>query len=699
MVFLNPAVLFGFIAASIPIIIHLLNLRKLKRIEFSTLAFLKELQKNKIKKVKIKQWILLALRTLIIIFLVLSFARPTIKSTAITGTGSAAKTTAVFIIDNTYSMSLINDKGSYLNQAIKTTKSLLNQLQEGDDVYIIPLSTPNKTIHSSDFSKIKAELDNLQISYISTPLHSAITKAANLISQSDNYNKEIYILSDFQKKRLSDEETISSNLSTLLNQQVRLYSFNFSGKESANLTLSELNSTNQIFRIGKEIGFEALVSNYGNITVSNSVVSLFINGERTAQQNVTLNPGESKKVEFSTLLKKGGNVEVFAELEDDEIKFDNKRFLSIEVPEKIKLLILYDNQNDLYFIKTALIQSDSLSNISIYEKPLSNVSSLNLNDYNTIILGGSETIPNYSPIKEYLANSGNLIVFPSSKSNGQNFKRLLENLDIPYSGETVGGINNKVGYNFGYADFSHPLFADLFSNTNKQKIQSPSVFLYYKLKTGSFGRSIIEMEDKSPFLAEYNFKLSKVLVFNSAPIPEYTDFPLKGIFAPIINKAVYYLSVKNLGNNSINAGNDIYINIAKLPVTVLQIKKPENQSEVLSTDSLINKSVFDYKNTETIGIYKIINNNKLINFPSVNINPIESDLNYLTELDFKNYLSQLRFEGNYYKLDPNKDYLQSINQSRFGAELWRLFLIIALLLAIVEMLVSKSSKKDLTNLG
>ena len=51
MVFLNPAVLFGLLAASIPVLIHLFNLRKLKKIEFSTLAFLKELQKNKIRKI------------------------------------------------------------------------------------------------------------------------------------------------------------------------------------------------------------------------------------------------------------------------------------------------------------------------------------------------------------------------------------------------------------------------------------------------------------------------------------------------------------------------------------------------------------------------------------------------------------------------------------------------------------------------
>ena len=113
MVFLNPSVLFGLIAASIPILIHLLNLRKLKKIEFSSLDFLKELQKSKIKKVKIKQWILLLLRTLIIVFLVLSFSRPSVKTNLFGASGSTAKTTAVILLDNSFSMGVVTDKGSY----------------------------------------------------------------------------------------------------------------------------------------------------------------------------------------------------------------------------------------------------------------------------------------------------------------------------------------------------------------------------------------------------------------------------------------------------------------------------------------------------------------------------------------------------------------------------------------------------------
>ena len=140
MTFLNPAVLFGLFAASIPVLIHLFNLRKLKKIEFSTLAFLKELQKNRIRKIKLKQWLLLALRVLIILLLVLAFARPTLEGVAIGGTTSAAQTTAVFILDDTFSMSIVDADGSYLNQAKQSIQELVRNLQEGDEVALILVS-------------------------------------------------------------------------------------------------------------------------------------------------------------------------------------------------------------------------------------------------------------------------------------------------------------------------------------------------------------------------------------------------------------------------------------------------------------------------------------------------------------------------------------------------------------------------------
>ena len=295
MTFLNPAVLFGLLAASIPILIHLFNLRKLKKIEFSTLAFLKELQKNKIRKVKLKQWILLALRVLIILLLVFAFARPTLKGLAIGGTTSAAKTTAVFIIDDTFSMSVIDNQGSLLNQAKAAAKSLLKNFQEGDEAALILVSQSNESEVGLSKSKvdIQKSIDAIEPSYQSGILHNSITKAVQILSQSKNFNKEFYILSDFQSGRLADEK-ILSEFSQGLDERVRVYAINYSGKEVYNLGIDDLKINTQIFEKEKPVNFSVTVTNYSTRSVDNVIVSQFVNNERIAQVSANLGAGESK---------------------------------------------------------------------------------------------------------------------------------------------------------------------------------------------------------------------------------------------------------------------------------------------------------------------------------------------------------------------------------------------------------------------
>ena len=91
------------------------------------------------RKVKIRQWLLLLLRTLIVIFIVFAFLRPALKG-SLAGLGTHAKTTIVIILDDSYSMSLHNDRGSFLKQAQSSALSLADMLKEGDDRLVMRLS-------------------------------------------------------------------------------------------------------------------------------------------------------------------------------------------------------------------------------------------------------------------------------------------------------------------------------------------------------------------------------------------------------------------------------------------------------------------------------------------------------------------------------------------------------------------------------
>src|SRR6056297_146677 len=95
--FLNPFFLFGLFAVAIPVIIHLINLRRPQKVSFSTLSFFNELRKSTIRRIRIKQYLLMALRALAVLFLALALARPFLPPT-LTGTSSSAEPKAVAIM-------------------------------------------------------------------------------------------------------------------------------------------------------------------------------------------------------------------------------------------------------------------------------------------------------------------------------------------------------------------------------------------------------------------------------------------------------------------------------------------------------------------------------------------------------------------------------------------------------------------------
>ena len=700
MTFLNPAILFGLIAASIPIVLHFLNLRKLKRVEFSTLAFLKELQKTKIKRIKLKQWLLLLLRIAIIIFLVMAFARPTVKSLTV-GNSSAAKTTAVIIIDNTFSMSVVTGNGSYLNRAKQIAKNLLSNFQEGDEIVLLSIgSLSQETIQpTTNHRQLTKQIDELEISEVSRTLNESIVKAAQVLYQSNNYNKEIYLLTDLQKGRIYNSSNELSNLSSILNSNVRLYLIDLSEKESVNLGVEEIKPNNQIFEKGKTVSFDIRVKNYSDQSVNNSVASLFVNGKRSAQQSVSLAPGESKIIPFETTLLDTGLVEIYAELEDDDILQDNKRFFSVYVPDRISVLFLTDNRDDAKFVKYA-IDDPTKQKVTITENSLSQVSSLNLKNYDAVVVIGSERNTDWRNLFSYAESGGGLILMPSSQSTLSNFQKICMALNISTPVSAVGKINSQDSPAlFDKINYQDPLFADLFENNKQLQIESPEIYYYFKIVPGGSGKNIISMFDGSSFLSEYKSGAGKVFLFNSSLNLSWNNFPLKGFFAPLINRLVLYSSSKLKEQNTFYAGQNIIADISNHSISQIKAEKPDGENEYVNSDSLTNQNYFTYTKTDEAGTYKFYSSNKLLYYISVNHDPKESVTDKADFSEFEDYLKQIGFEGKSFSLSPNDDFTKVIYQSRFGTELWKYFLIAVLLLAITESLVARNTKKDLSSIG
>jgi len=697
MIFLNPTILFGLLAASIPVILHFLNLRKIKKVEFSTLTFLKELQKTKIKKIKFKQWLLLLLRILIILFLVSSFARPTLESITISGTGSVAKTTAVFILDDSFSMSIVDENGSYFNQAKQIINDLVSDFNDGDEVILLLASNHEHPIFLNNKNLNEKEIRNIKISYITKPLTETITAASVLINNSANFNKEVYVLSDFQESTMSDKNTEEETLKSIFDESTKLYLFRFGGKEVKNLAVNDLVSNNQIFEVKKEIGFTANVSNFSKNQISDALLSIFLNGEINAHQNFSVQAGATKLLTFKTTLKEKGLIELIAELEDDEIEQENSYFNIITVPEEIKVLIISDNSADYKYIKLALgTSSEGLFKVDVIRG--NRINSLTLNNYNCVFLTGLQSNIETETLVQFIKNSGRIVIMPGYNSNCVILNPILKSLKIPTFGGKITVSEVQQFNSFEEINYKHPIFQDLFDSGNKPQIESPQILSYLKTKPSGMGESIITLLDGSSFLSEYTYEDGRIFLFNTAPVLSWSDFPLKNIFAPIINRSVHYLTSNRSSAKKHLAGEDIEIDITRFKLPMIKVIRPDKSEEFINLDAETRSNFWKYKNSDLIGVYKFYSEDKFVEAAAVNVNIKESNLTQMTSNSFKTLLLNSGFAGIILNMD-NNNYKDEISQARYGSELWQLFLTIALILALIEMFVAKSAKNELADLN
>jgi len=691
MTFLNPAVLFGLLAASIPVLIHLFNLRKLKKVEFSTLIFLKELQKNKIRKVKLKQWLLLLLRTLIILFLVFGFARPTLKSMFI-GSSSTAKTTAVFILDDTFSMSVVDAKGSYLNQEKEIALRLLSQLHDGDEVALILISDINKpSVVTTDFSQFKKSIESLSISNISGSVQTALIKAAKLFDESSNYNKELYLLSDFQKSRIADGNQFP-NLSEALKEGIRVYAFSLGDKEVFNVGVDKISVNSQIFEKDKPVQVSAFISNYAKRNVENSVVSLFVNGERTSQKSFSLKANETKEIVLEGIIKKSGYQEISAVIEDDEILQDNKRFVQIYVPDKIPVLILAEELSDATFVQYGLQAANTNQQLQVDVKQLKQLPSIDLQKYASVILVGTAG-ENISSLVQFVKNGNGLFFFPGSTTSLQNYQRFCNAFQIPKANNLSAG---GTPFRFVTVDYEHPLFSRLFEEKKKKSIESPEIYSAFFQRTEGKGKSLITLANNISFLSEFTIDKGKIFVASTAPTLTQTNFPLKGIFAPLLYESILYLSSIQKDNVEYLAGDRLTVNLSGKASSQIAVVKPGNEKEFFSVDDKVNE--LQYVNTAQSGVYYFSSLDKIIQSVSVNANPLESKTDYASQAEITEYFTKIKSAAKLIFVNKDESPENIIKQARFGTELWKYFLIFALLLALIEMMISKSSKKDLISL-
>lgn len=687
--FLNPAVLIGLFAAAIPLILHLINLRKLKKIEFSSLKFIKELQKTKIKKLKIKQWLLLLIRTLIIIFIVLAFSRP-VTDANIPYFSSYSKTSTVLLIDNSFSMDVSDEYGNRLKQAKRIAKEIASLMKDGDEIAVLPMSDKRTGTYSlsRNYNLINEQIDNIKISNFNADLEQSLISSFSILDNAVNLNKEIFLISDMADNLFDDFE-VSQEIKTL-EAGINIIQI---GKESKadikNYSLDSLKVNNQIFQYGSDILLDAVITNHSENKIENLVASLNFNSKRVAQRSLDLPGNNQSGISIETEINTRGAIDASLQLENDELLQDNFRYFSFLIPKK-NTIAVYSENNSKYI---NLVLNASESDFETERLDRNNIGTANFNKYDLIILAEPpQNNSDYLRLKEYVKGGGSILCFASEEMTSE-YKNFLN--ETGFGNITSFEYADNSNVKIDYTDIKHPVFEDLFINSEDGKQpESPDIF---RLQSNSGGKVLLRTSERA-LLSESVYNNGKLFYYSLSPDVSMSDFPLTSLFPALIYKSVMYLTSKDIKGNSFTTGEQINITIEPKYAGDgnFEIIDPNGNSFFAHGIKVSSGSLISFDVLNIPGNYIIKNKNKVVSIFSLNVNPSESQNNYYTseqtddkmKLIFGNDLSI-----NHIKSTEKIDNL--IIRARIGSELWQIFVILALVFSALEMLIQKTLKSDI----
>ena len=681
--FLNPFVLFGLAAAAIPILLHLLNLRKTQTVEFSTLYFLKELKKSTIRTIKIKQWILLLLRTLLIFFAVLAFSQPIYNGSLPLLSSLQSNRSIIVVVDNTSSMLHSSNAGTLFSQMKNDLRTLIEDMTENDEICIIPIITTSTYRFSSNKQQLLEEVSTLLPSIASATIPEVVQKITGIVpTAKHSANISLFLLSDNQttplERLLQDSTQFQLPLPSMFYKSYTPSNI----ADEPNCSVDTIHFKTTMFRSGKPIELDMTVRNSSTKEMTTTVFCQF-GTTIVGQQQITIQPNSSMRVPFSVLSSENGIVAVKGFVENDSYEPDNAFYSSIRLNGKPNVLLIGTPS------KTAFVQKA----LQLPGSVLASMNTISASEIGNQVFSGIQTVFIVDQLSEIQPNflsqlsEKGIGVFLFADGNEETIQRYIQQI----GGSGVSEQNGTPSLQFTSTDRRHPIFQGVFKEDTKGMIESPNIVTAFPSQGGI---PIIEMQGGS-FLSEFRFGQSTVF-YCAVPVSiKQSNFPLLSLFPVLLNRSVSYLS-QSEGIGVLKEGG--------IPIT-LEISKSYQESALTLTDpnglvstimpySLPSKTAIEIPPQWNVGSYSIkTKENVPIASFAINILKMERDLMNENSEKTLALLKQLIPNVTTESIQTSKLYTKSLTKTHTRTELWQFFLTLAILCAFIELIVASQFKE------
>jgi hypothetical protein len=660
----------GWLAVAVaPILIHLWSRRKYRQMSWAAMEYLLAAVQRQTRRLLLEQWLLLAIRTLLVVLVVLAVAEPYVAQSGL-ASAPGGHTHRVLVVDGSYSMAYKPTDQTRFQRAKELARQIVEQSPQGDAFTLIVMSSPPRVVVGTPAlqpSMILGEIDRLEFSHTSADLPATIKAIRRVVDVAGRgpprlERHEVYFLTDLQRitwaPKLS-EAAAGEFLrgSSELAETANLVVIDLGQPQAENLAITNLRAVDPLMIMGRNVQLEVELKNFGRQACDHQPVEFLVDGRRVEWKQIDVPPEATATVDFAYRFDEAADHAIEVRAAGDALDVDNHRFLAAPARQSIRALCVNGRPSGTPFggaadylavaltpegqpADHALVQAEVVPESALLER--------NLHGYDCVFLCNVAqfTASEARAMDDYLQGGGSLIFFLGDQVLADRYNAELGPTGQDRAGgprilpAQIGPLVDQLETRLDPLDYRHPIVQP-FRGRGEAGLLTTPVYKHWKLELpeSSPAKTVLATGNGDPLVVEEPIGRGRVVLVATSADPSWTAMPLWPSFVPLVQEIVAWCAGGQLQRQNLTVGEPLEAAISLSEGDApLVIQSPDGRRHAVELRAAGEHSILKYADTAQSGIYVArfgppIDRSQIF---AVNVDTAESDLTPIDPDELRN---------------------------------------------------------------
>lgn len=679
MSFLHPAFLWALTALAIPVLIHLFQLRRFKRIDFPNVRYLVEVTQQTRARKKIQHWLVLLARCLALASLILAFAQPYLPGP--TGATQVGERAVSLFVDNSYSMDGQNSGGRMLDQARKQAQDAVMAFSAADRYQVLTGAFEGREQVLLGRDEALETIARIDVSSYSRPLSKVLLRQREALASSDAPVKRRILFTDLQRSITDVEAWTDDTLAPTVIVPL-------SPATPDNLSIDSAWFATPVRRAGQAETLHLRIRNHGEQDLQNVPIRLDIDGRQRAVASFSVAGGTTVDTLMHFLGDGPGDHRGVIRIADQPVVFDDELFLAYRVTDRLRVLLVTgtDPISDRAISNVFGLDSTHLFTTRGYR----GLDLAALEQQDLVLLNALPEVPGglTHALTSFVEGGGSVAVFPPSMGDPVRYQELFARL-----GAGTPALVDTNSMKVGRIDLQDPFYRAIFQSM-PNNVDLPVVRERWSLRPAAGSDVLLRLQDGSAWFARTSRGQGSAYLCASPLAESASNLTRHSLFATSLLRMAELSRPMGALYHTIGEVAHIALDGVELPADqpphvkgpdgldlVPEVRRTPGRTELLLHDQALPD-----------GPYFITIGNDTVRSVALNLPRRESDLRAFSAEELTQQLSERGLKS-FRVLDvANSELSLRLNELDQGHKLWKWFILLALLFLLVEVVLIRYAR-------